>query len=369
MTTPYRPPSTGAGLRPIEGRNLDAFEPEGYRDAPPDDFLDDNEPGFRDRLRGWLRRLAIRVAWLALVAGVALGSAGAAAVLQPAPTNATRPELTWGADQAITSRLDAATRDLVMLSDDVDELGTMTRQTLSSLAQVNGVTITAAWNGGANASNAIAARAADLTTRLACEPWDTTRELELSKTNSKPVIDRYHSVCRAIASVAPLRDDWNGLVSGSRTAMQVATDINNHDQIGADALQLATDGRYSDALARLATASASVSDATTIATQLAKVTDVSTLQDWLTRTTAMDQALAVLWQSMIDSNGRITAQVTAALKNVNAAKELLPSDSSVLQVVMYEVAGSLTANGISIETARYALSSALADLLGTVQGQ
>jgi hypothetical protein len=101
----------------------------------------------------------------------------------------------------------------------------------------------------------------------------------------------------------------------------------------------------------------------------------------------MDDALRVLWQTMIDSKGRITKQVTAALKAVTAAKALLPGgsgggelvivdangtetvlkdpgSSGVLQVVLYEMAGNLTADGISIETAKGKLGSALADLAG-----
>jgi hypothetical protein len=61
--------------------------------------------------------------------------------------------------------------------------------------------------------------------------------------------------------------------------------------------------------------------------------------------------------------------VTAALKAVKAAEALLPDNSDVLQIVLYEMAGNLTSDGISIETAKGQLSSALADLAsGTVLG-
>ena len=53
----------------------------------------------------------------------------------------------------------------------------------------------------------------------------------------------------------------------------------------------------------------------------------------------MDDALALLWQTMIDSKGLVTAQVTAALKNVNAAKELLPDSNAVMSVALHEMAG------------------------------
>jgi hypothetical protein len=66
----------------------------------------------------------------------------------------------------------------------------------------------------------------------------------------------------------------------------------------------------------------------------------------------------------------MTPQVAAALKGEADARALLPNDSSVLQVVLYELAGNLTSDGISIETARGALSDALSGLVGgTVFGQ
>jgi hypothetical protein len=152
--------------------------------------------------------------------------------------------------------------------------------------------------------------------------------------------------------------------NGSKVAMQVADDINTHDQTATAALQLATQGRYPQALAKLDEAAAALADAQGVATNLAAISDVSTLNEWLSRTKGMDDALGLLWQTMIDSKGRVTAQVTAALKAVSAAKALLPDNSDVLQVVLYEMAGSLTSNGISIETAKGQLASALADLAG-----
>jgi hypothetical protein len=374
MTTPNRPPRLpGSGLRPIDGRDLEGFEPEGYRESirePEDDWDEEVEYGLGDRVRRWIGARLTQAAWLVLAAGLALGSAGAAAAMAPAPTGANRPELTWGADKALQARLDAAARDLVLLKDDVDQLGTMTRQTLSSLAQVNSVSLSAAWDGGATALNGIQTRAASLAKSLECSPWDETRDVELSKLYSADLIVLWKAVCAAVATTAPLPNDWNALVTGSRTAIQVATDINSHDSIAAEALQLATAGRYSDALTKLAEAASSIADATAIATALAKVTDVSTLQNWLERTTAMDTALRTLWEEMVASKGRVNAKVTAALKGVAEAKAKLPDDASVLQVVLYELAGRLTVNGISIETARGRLASTIDTLTGgTVEGQ
>jgi hypothetical protein len=146
--------------------------------------------------------------------------------------------------------------------------------------------------------------------------------------------------------------------------MRVAGDIETHDSVATDALKSAGQGRWADALASIGQASASISDATTIANNLSTVTDVSTLSTWLSRTTEWDAAASRLWQAMIDSKGVVTKQVTAALRAEGTARALLPNNTEVLQVVLYEVAGNLTSDGISIETARGDLAGALADLTG-----
>jgi hypothetical protein len=68
---------------------------------------------------------------------------------------------------------------------------------------------------------------------------------------------------------------------------------------------------------------------------------------------------------MIDSNGEVTIQVTAALRNVNSAKELLPDSNEVMTVSLHEMASGLTSNGISIEEAKGNLASALGALVQT----
>jgi hypothetical protein len=375
MTTSNRPAqSERSALRPIDRRDLDDLEPPAddleIFDESSDRHERESPLGRGDRIRGVIGRQLVSLGWLLLAAGLAFGSAGVVTATQPTPTSGHRQELTWAADQELSAKLDAAVRDMVLLNGDIDLLGQMSRKTLSNLVQIDRAGLTEAWDSGSGAVTSIYARAGDLDARLTCDPWDAAREIELSKTYSPAPIDRYHRICRALTSVGPLRDDWEALVAGSRTAIQVALDINSHDQIGTNALQLATGGRYSDALAELSRASTAIADATATAADLAKVVDVSTLQDWLTRTTRWDSAAAVLWQSVIDSKGVISPQVTAAIKGEKDARALLPDDNTVLQVVMDDLAGNLIPQGISIETSRGAFAAAIGDLVGgTVFGQ
>jgi hypothetical protein len=369
MTTPgLQPrPSYGSSLRPIEDSDLVGYGSDfgfGGDDLDLDLDYEDYELDRGDRLRIVAGRILVRVGWVGLAAGLAFGSAGVVAAAVHLPSTGARPELTWAADQALTTRIDGAIRELALLKQDVDALGTQARATLSSVTAINQVTLRAAWDAGWNDVNSIDAESANLTAQLDCTHLASTSATTLAEEYSPAVIDRYQLTCSAVSSVAPIHADWQSMVDSSKTAMQVVSDIETHDSIATDALQLATQGRYPDAIAKLALATSAISDATQIANNLAQVTDVSTLTTWLTRTSNWDAAALLLWQTTIDSKGLITAEVTAALRNESAARALLPDNTSVLQVVLYEIAGNMTSDGISIETARGQLGTALDALTG-----
>jgi len=376
MLTPGRPtqelPNDVAG-RGAAGRGSE-FDfsvpvPGDHDSGQYGDYGYDDGPNRRERIRRWFARTLVQVGWLGLAAVLAFGSAGMVAATSHSPALGARQELTWGSDQILNVKLDGAVRDLVLLSDDVTRLGAMTRSVLSNLTQVNQLGVTAAQGDGTTALTAIDNRAANLRERLDCGPSTDAKVTQLIKTYSSDAIARYRSVCLALNAVAPLDDDWASLVGGSTETMKVAQDITDHDSLGKVALQLAAAGRYSEALAKLADADKPLSEATTLAAKLAIVADLSTLTTWLTRTKGFDDSLRLLWQSMIDSKGRVTPQVTAALKGVNDAKALLPTDNSALQVSLFEMANRLTADGISIETARGQLATAVSVLTGgTVAG-
>lgn len=352
-----------------DGFGIDGFGREEYEFAPGPD-LDDDYDGLPARSRPTFKWVLIRLGWVGLAATLSLGSAGIVAATGRSPENDSRPELTYTADLALSGRLDAGVRDLAQLNDHVVVLGRMARSVLADLSQVNQVGLSGDYQDGDTAVLEIRSGAAALTARLECRPWPSTRDAELAATYSHDMIDRWHAVCAALTSVDPLASDWAAMENSANVAMSVAHDINDHDQNAKAALQQATQGRYPEALAQLQPASASLANAQDIAAKLSKVGDVSTLTEWLSRTTTMDGALALLWQTMIDSKGRITVQVSAALKAVNDAKALLPDNNSVLQVVLYELAGNLTSDGISIEVAKGQLATALSDLTGgSVVGQ
>jgi hypothetical protein len=369
MTTPGLPPQPtyGSSFRPIQDSDLtgygSAFDGDDY-----DLDYEDYELGLGDRFRAFIGRGLVRLGWLALAAGLAFGSAGIVAAAEHSPSAGTRPELNWSADQTLTVRLNGAVRNLARLDDDVQSLFTQAMNTLKGLTQINQVALQNAWSEGATNVNAMTAGAADLNKSLQCSGWDPSMRADLIKTYSSAVVDRYIEVCQAIATVPPLQDDWQVMFDGSRTAIAVVNDIEDWNSSASDARTSATQGQYSDALAKLRTAAASIVDASRIATNLAATKDVSTLTSWLTRIVDVDNALGILWQQMIDSKGVVDAQVAAALRNVNDANALLPQTNdayaSSLQVVMYEMAGDLVSEASAINESNGALANAIADLTG-----
>jgi hypothetical protein len=365
--------SAGRSPAPLRWKGLGTDEFEFVPEAADLDEGDYNDDGLRPSLKPGTVWALSRLAWIGLAAVLSLGSAGIVAATAQSPANDNRPELTYGADQELSVRLDAGIRNLAILNQDVTSLGETARKLLANLSQVNRVGLDTQYQMGDATVASIDSGAASLEARLECPALAKRQDAELARTYSQSMIDRWRQVCAALDSIAPLADDWASMQNGSKVAIQVADDINAHDRAAQDALVLATQGpqgRYPDALARLATASVSLADAQRIATELAKVGDVSTLNEWLSRTKAMDDALALLWQTMIDTKGKITVQVTAALKAVGDAKALLPDSTSILQIVLYEMAGNLTADGISIEKAKGQLAAALADITGgTVVGR
>jgi hypothetical protein len=360
-------------MSPSDRVGSDVFGPEEYELAPEESAFDDEDyydDGWRARLRsggGWILG---RLAWVGLAVVLSLGSAGIVAATGQPPAGDNRPELTYGADQELSARLDSGVQSLARLNDDVIVLGDMARNVLADLSQVNQNALGADYQDGDTAVREIGAGAAALSSSLQCSPWPSTRDAQLTQTYSQAMIDRWHAVCAALSSVNPLADNWAAMENGAAVAMEVANDINAHDQAVKGALQSATGvgsstgGRYPDALRQLATAEDSVADAQRIAGELSAFGDVSTLTEWLSRTKTFDDALGLLWQAMINSNGKVTAQVTAALQAVTNAQALLPDNNSILQVVLYELAGDLTSDGLAIETAKGQLATALADLTG-----
>jgi hypothetical protein len=344
---------------PFDGFGPEEFELLATLEEPASEAV---PGGRRMPLPEWGRRLWPRAAWLGLAVILSLGSAGVVAAMSP-PGPENRQELTYGADHELEVRLAAAATDLAELNGQVTVLGEQARRLLASLSSIDRAGLEAAYTSGDAALGEIDRLSAALGDRMNCEPWPADRSGELERIYGGTLVAEWYGLCLSLDSVLPLRADWTAMVDGSGVAMGVADGIAEHDRLAEQALQQATQGRYAQALASLDAAAGALDGTRQLADRLSKVgRDVSTLDLWLERIDAMDAALRTLWREMIASEGRITAQVTAALKAVSEAQALLPGSDAVMSVVLYELAGDLLNQGISIEQAKGRLGAALAPL-------
>ncbi len=311
----------------------------------------------------WAPRVGRRLGWLGLAVVLALGSAGVLAETSPTPDTGFRSELTYGNDRQLVERLDAALHDLTAVGQDVEALGGETRSLLAYVTQVNRKGLTDTYLAAERTLASIAGRSAELSSSLECSSWTAARTVSLKLVYDGLLVDRWRLACVAVGSVAPLDESWKAMVNGSQVAMSVADGIAGHDGYAGQALQAATQGHYPEALGLLQQATNALAGTKRIATSFtAAGRDVSTLNQWLGRIDAMDIALGMLWQAMVDSKGKITPEVTASLRTVAEAQALLPQTNAVLSVVLYELADNLIAEGISIEQARGQFAIALAAL-------
>jgi hypothetical protein len=96
---------------------------------------------------------------------------------------------------------------------------------------------------------------------------------------------------------------------------------------------------------------------------LAATVDVTTLTQWLDLNAEYDAALRNLYQSIIDSNGRVTAAVREAFAAEKTARDRLPSDTRGLAIILAEIGrGGLNQAVIGIEEARADLEAAVEQL-------
>jgi hypothetical protein len=130
-----------------------------------------------------------------------------------------------------------------------------------------------------------------------------------------------------------------------------------------DAIEAGRAARYEEADGTIDRATGLLDQAQELRRQLANTVDVSTLDEWLRRNRTFDDALRTLYAALDASGGRVNDAVRDALAAQQAAREQLPPDSRGLIVIMSEIGrGGLNGAVITIEQARGALATAVADL-------
>jgi hypothetical protein len=304
------------------------------------------------------RRSLATLGWLVAAVVIALGSAGIAGGLDHPPASGARPELTYGADRLVAPILDASTADLRALSDQVDVLAGEGRQALSALVSGDTSGLKAAIGAGEAQVGTIATAARALRARLAALP---AIDAATAARFGPSTLERYATLIAALPAVDTLGDEWTRLAAGSVPAAELTTYLAAHDRIAGQAVQLGAAGRYADAIRTLARATAELAAARIVRDQLATRIDTSTLDTWIDRNATYDTAATDLWAAIVASPTRVTPAARAAAAREEAARALLPTNTSALVVILGDVAqGGLNQAVIAIEDARGRLLDALA---------
>jgi hypothetical protein len=303
-----------------------------------------------------LRALLPRLAWLAVAAVIAAGSAGLVTAMQRQPA-ATEPELTFAGDEAARPALDAATDELRALSDEVEVFGATARQTLAAVVGGDLQGMEALITAGTSQLAIVDRQAAELEAAVAAVPgMGAGSELTIS-----PDLRLRHAALLAATGLTAGFDAGWGMFTGrALAAASLTTLLMRHDEETAAAASEGSAAHYKEALALLDRSDATVAEGRALAQQLGEAADVSTLLTWLDRNAEYDAALRDLYQSLVDAKGRVTDTVRAAFAAEKEARARLPEDTRGLVVIMAEVAqGGLNQAVISIEEVRGSLSAAL----------
>jgi len=306
---------------------------------------------------GTLRTLLTRLAWLAVAALIAFGSAGVVGAMQHQPGSTDRAELTYAGDQAAGPALDAATLELQALADEVDALGSIARQTLAAVVAGDLGARQALIDEGTAQLAAVDRQADRYQAAVAAVPgMDTDGE----PTVSEALRRRYEELGTVTGLTAGLDAEWAAFTGRALDAAILTGLLTRHDEQTAAAAKEGSAAHYGEALALLDTSDATIAEARALAERLGRTADVATLATWLDRNAAYDASLRNLYQSLVDAKGRVTDKVRAAFAAEKKTRSLLPEDTRGLVVIMAEVAqGGLNQAVISIEEARGTLAAAL----------
>lgn len=306
---------------------------------------------------GILHSLLLRLAWLGAAALIAFGSAGVVAAMQYQPASAGRPELTFAGDEAARPALDAATDELGALADEVDVLGSLARQALTTVVGGDLDALQALIAEGTAQLAVVDRREGGLRAAVAAVPG---MGFHSALTVSGDLRRRHQGLVATTGLTAGLDADWGAFTGRALDAARLTTLLGRHDEETAAAAKHGSAAQYEEALAMLDRSDATVAEARALAQRLGETAEVSTLVTWLDRNAEYDSALRSLYQSLVDAGGRVTDEVRAAFAAETEARARLPRDARGLVVIMAELAqGGLNQAVISIEEVRGSLSAAL----------
>jgi hypothetical protein len=304
-----------------------------------------------------LRRAALVVVWLLIVAIVSIGGAGLVATMANLPATAARAELTADGDAAAQAGLDAALVDLTALMQDVEQLGELGRGALTALVSSDFPALDSAVASGQILARQIDTRSAAIREELRTLPGSGPTEALVWS----PGIARQRDLAlAAVQATGGLEVGWTRFATGSTVANRLTVLLTQHDTTAGKAAATGRDRKYAAALKTLAEAQAMLAEAKKLRDALANTVDVTTLTQWIDRNAEYDAALATLYTETIAAKGRVTPALRAAFTAERRAHDLLPSNTSGLVIILAEIGrGGLNQAVIGIEETRATLQAAV----------
>jgi hypothetical protein len=311
----------------------------------------------RSPRHGVLPRVALAVAWLLIVAVIAVGGAGLVAATANQPGTPGRAELTEVGDARADAALLAAQTELTDLASDVERLGELGRGALTALVSSDFANLDAAVADGGTLARTIDERSAALREQLRLVPGSGPNE---AITWSPETRQRRDLALGAVEATGGLEGSWARLAAGATVANRLTVLLQDHDTTAGKAATEGRAGKYAAGLKTLAAATALLDQAKTLRDALANTVDVDTLTQWIDRNAEYDAALAALFQATIDAKGAITQKLKDAAIAERRAHDFLPSNTSGLVIILAEIGrGGLNQAVIGIEETRAKLQAAV----------
>lgn len=310
-------------------------------------------------MREPVRRVLTGLAWLVLVAAIALGAAGLVSGADRPPGTLARAELTYARDREVEAVLETASGQLAELGDQVTALGVQARGALAALNGTETSTVEAAIAQGDRLLDEMLEQISTLRRELAGVPYLARADTALLLSDG--IVARHAALVAALDGTNGLPADWARLTSGSVAAIQLSTLLAEHDRQVGEAAGLGRAARYEDAMVALDGADTTIKEARALRDKLANTVDVTILDQWLDRNAAYDVALRGLYAAYAKLGSKVTDELRDAVAAESAARRNLPPDTRGLVVIMAEIGrGGMTGAVIAIEQARGRLTSAIA---------
>jgi hypothetical protein len=307
-----------------------------------------------------LRDIAGAALWIVVALVVAIGAAGILSGVGGPPGGPARPELTHAGDRELRAGLADVSGRIADLSTEIETLVDQGRIALAALAARDVDRAQVAIDEGSVIAAAVVEHAAGLRGATTALPGGGA---SASLSFAPELVAAREIVRGAPAATDQLEDTWLQFSVAAITAQRLADLLTRHDEETGAAATLGRAGRYREAADALDKSDATLDEIERLHDQLQSAADTTVLATWIERNRAYDAALRTLYRAFVDSKGRVTKAVRAAIDAEAEARALLPPDTRSLSVVMSEVAqGGLNQAVVAIDQARLRLEDVLAAL-------